>query len=156
MERLNVIIDTREQTPWHFDPAFVSASVQTLRTGDYALAGDDRFAIERKSLDDFLGTIGTGWGRFNRELQRMDGADFVAKVVIVESDFINTCFYFNEHGQIVAPRHNHLNLTTQFIAKRIAELTLKNVSVLFAANHELAAGLATYIFRERFNQWQKN
>lgn len=155
MKRLDIIIDTREQTPWGFDPRFVNPRVGTLRTGDYALCGDDHFAIERKSLDDFLGTIATGWERFQRELDRMVEAEFSAYVIIVESDFINTCFWMN--GEYVqAPRHNHPNLTTQFIAKRIAELTMRRVSVLFAANHELAAGLATYIFRERFNQWQNS
>ncbi len=156
MERLDIIIDTREQRPWSFDHRYVSSRVGTLKTGDYALFGDDRFAIERKSLDDFLGTIGTGWYRFNRELQRMEDAEFVAKVIIVESDFINVCFWMNESGQIMAPKHNHPNLTPQFIAKRISELTIRGVSVLFAASHEIAAGLATHIFRERFEQWQSS
>jgi ERCC4-type nuclease len=155
MERLNIIIDTREQRPWSFNPAFVNTTIGTLRQADYALAGDDRFGIERKSLDDLLGTISTGWERFQRELQRMDDAKFVSKVVIVESDFINTCFTTGANNEVIAPKHNHPNLTPQFIAKRIAELTMRNVSVLFAASPELATGLAYHIFMERFKQWQR-
>jgi len=151
MERMNIIIDTREQRPFHFDPSLVSSTVSTLRTGDYALAGDDQFAIERKSLDDFLGTIATGWPRFCRELKRMDDAEFVAKVIIIEGDFMHTCFNISDDGETVAPCHNHPKLTPQFIAKRIAQLTMDLVSVLFAGNAQLAAGLATTIFKERYN-----
>ena len=83
-----------------------------------------------------------------RELKRMDRARFVAKVIIVEGDFMHTCFTV-EDGEIVAPFTNHYNLTPQFVAKRIAQLTLMQTSVLFAGNAELAAGLALSIFKER-------
>ena len=56
MGEFRIIIDTREQTPWSFPPE-IPVEIGTLKTGDYALAGDDAFAIERKSKDDFLGTI---------------------------------------------------------------------------------------------------
>ena len=154
MQRLKIIIDTREQTPWSFNPAVADVQVGTLRTGDYSLLGDDHFAIERKSLDDLLGTISTGWPRFCRELNRMEDSAFVAKVIIVEGDFSRTCFGVDaETGKLVHPNHNHGNLTPQFVAKRIAQLTLRNVSVLFAGNPDFAAGLAVCIFKERFEQW---
>ncbi len=155
MERLRITIDTREQTPWEFSPEFAVCEIGTLRTGDYALSGDDGFAIERKSLDDFLGTIATGWERFSRELDRMDAAAFPVKVIIIESDFVNTCFC-EVGSQIVAPRHNHPNLTPQFIAKRIAQLTMRGCSVIFAATPDLAAGLAYNILKERYEQWQSS
>jgi len=154
MERLKIIQDTREQTPWALDPAFCDVQVATLKTGDYALVDDPRFAIERKGLDDFLGTIATGWDRFCRELQRMEDAEFVAKVIIVESDFRRVCFRYNsETGELLGPNHNHPNLTPQFVAKRIAQLTMRGVSVLFAGDRSVAAGLAVTIFRERKEQW---
>ena len=64
-QRRAIIIDTREQRPWVF-PAYVAVRVDTLKQGDYALEGDDRYAIERKSLEDFIGTIFSGWERFKR------------------------------------------------------------------------------------------
>ena len=70
---LHIVIDTREQTPWHFHPEVATATRGTIKTGDYALLNDDGFAIERKSLNDFVGTIGKGWDRFCREIKRMDG-----------------------------------------------------------------------------------
>ena len=56
MGELRIIIDTREQIPWSFPPE-IPVEIGTLKTGDYALAGDDAFAIERKSKDDFLSLI---------------------------------------------------------------------------------------------------
>lgn len=149
--RMRVIIDTREQTPWAFDPTWIDAEVGTLKTADYALADDDAFGIERKSMDDFLGTVSTGWERFQRELDRMSG--WVAKVVIVEGDFEQIAF--TESGnELLPPWHRHWMLSPQFVEKRIAELTLRGVSVLFAKDAHLAAGLAAAILRER--QRQKN
>ena len=143
---IRIVIDTREQTPWAFDPGRAVAHYGTLRTGDYALEGDDSFAIERKSMDDFLGTISTGWERFRRELDRMDG--WAAKVVIVEGDYEQTVF--NEQGgELIPPVHRHWMLSPQFIEKRIAQLTMMGVSVLFARDAHLGAGLALAILSER-------
>ncbi len=146
---LNVIIDTREQRPWAFPPDLVKAEVRTLRTGDYALAGDDRFAIERKSLDDFLGTIGSGWERFLREIGRMEGSGFGAKVVIVEGNFEQVCFA-ECNGSLVHPDHHHPRITPQFICKRIADLALMNVQVIFCGDADLSSGMAYAILRARY------
>ena len=142
-----IIIDTREQRPWSFPP-HIEVEVGTLRTGDYALKGDDHFAIERKSADDFVGTVSLGWHRFVKELNRMDAANFAAKVVIVESDFETFCFRIRQ-GAIIAPDHEHTRCTPQFLMKRIAELTMRGVSVLFAKDAELASAIALRIFFER-------
>jgi DNA excision repair protein ERCC-4 len=151
-ERLKVIIDTREQQPWSFDPAVVDAEIGTLKTGDYSLEGDNQFGIERKSLDDFLGTVSVGWGRFVRELNRMDEAQWVAKTIIVEGDYSTCTFQQSPSGELIPPEHRHYMLTPQFIEKRIAQLTMRNVSVLFAKDAHLAAGLAVAIFKERKTQ----
>ena len=146
MARIHIITDTREQTPWSFDEHLVLNSVGTIKTADYKLEGDDTFGIERKSLDDFVGTISTGWDRFKREIQRMH--DWDAKVIIVESDYISCCF--SEHdGKIIPPTHNHYMITPQFIMKQIAVLTLMNVSILFAYDAHYASELAYKIFKER-------
>ena len=146
--KLKIIIDTREQSPWAFPSYIVGSKRGTLRTGDYALEGDYNFAIERKSLDDFLGTISTGWERFLRELDRMNEAKYPAKVVIVEGDYERCCFKEQEDC-IVAPEHNHPRLTPQFVNSRIAELMLMGVCVMFAQNPGYAAALACSIFHHR-------
>lgn len=142
-----IIIDTREQRPWAFPPD-VAVEIGTLRTGDYALQGDEAFAIERKSGDDFVGTISTGWHRFVKELNRMDAANFAAKVVIVETDFETFCYRIRQ-GVILPPDHEHVRCTPQFLMKRIAQLTFRGVSVIFAGNAAHAAAIALRILYER-------
>lgn len=154
MEPLHIIIDSREQSPWSWDPHLVRTSVSGLDAGDYALAVDCtpvngraslmvRFSIERKSLDDFIGTISTGWERFQREVYRM--REFPAKIVIVEGDFADCCFGPGS----TPPPHSHPKISPQFIAKRVAELSFMKVSVLFAGQAHYAAGLAYRIFSHR-------
>lgn len=143
---MKITIDTREQTPWAFPPELAEATRGTLPQGDYALAGDQSFAIERKSVDDFAGTVSSGWERFKRELRRMDNAGFPAKVIIVEGDM--AAFFFAPDG--TPPTHGHAALTPQFLAKRIAQLTYDfRCSVLFAGSAPIAAGIAVQIFRRR-------
>lgn len=133
--RLTLIVDSREQRPWSFPEEFVEARRGALIAGDYALDGDG-FAIERKSLPDFVGTVASGWDRFLRELSRMPPTP--ARVIIVEgmlSDLTD-----REYPQGVGPK---------FLLSRVAELTLSGVSVLFANDPVRAAGLAYRIFRQR-------
>lgn len=153
MGEFQIVIDTREQTPWSFPPE-IPVEIGTLKTGDYALAGDDAFAIERKSKDDFLGTISTGWGRFCRELNRMDAAGFPAKPIIVECDFAGFCFS-ERNGEIIPPDHQHFMLTPQFIMKRIGQLTACGAAVIFAGNSEFASALALAILKERYGELSK-
>ena len=81
-----VIVDTREQTPFHFlniDPwPIVPVSHATLKTGDYSLRGyESRLTIERKSIGDFLGSISADRDRFEREFERMAEMEFAAVVI---------------------------------------------------------------------------
>jgi len=137
-ERLRITIDTREQAPWAFPPGEVEASRGTLKSGDYAVTGDEAgFAVERKSLDDYVGTIGSGWDRFQRELDRM--LLFPARVVIVEAPL----------SDVVAHNYNSPKMLPRFVLARTAELIYCGVTVLFADNREIAAGMATMILRQR-------
>jgi ERCC4-type nuclease len=65
-----VLRDTREQRPWTFDGCAVETRDVTLSTGDYAVPTacthdpesdtyHPRFAVERKSGDDFRTHVGT-------------------------------------------------------------------------------------------------
>jgi len=148
-----IIIDTREQRPWAF-PEWVPVKVQALPAGDYALEGDDYFAIERKSLDDFVGTLFSGWQRFQRELARMERARFVARVIIVEADYADLMFTQDEDGELVPPSHRHGSITPQAMAARIAELALQGVTTLFCRDASHAALQAYYLLMERYT-WKK-
>ena len=69
---LNVIIDTKEKTPWALeDPKVMSREYTSLKTGDYTLVGAEEYlCIERKSsVTEIAGNITTA--RFKRELERI-------------------------------------------------------------------------------------
>jgi len=112
-------------------------------------------------MDDFVGTISSGWDRFLRELERMRVRNFPARVIIVEGDYDWCCFRTKvkdfsevEDGELIPPNHNHPCVQPQFIQKRIAELTMMQVHVLFAGDPYLAAGLAFAIFKRRSEMLQ--
>ena len=76
---MKILIDTREQQPYTFETESERA---TLRTGDYSLEGGEHLvAIERKSVDDLIGCLTTGRGRFERELHRGRGLNYFALVI---------------------------------------------------------------------------
>lgn len=146
---MTIIIDTREQTPWNLASFGCDVKVAKLDAGDYALEGDAGFAIERKSLNDFLGTVSSGWDRFRREIGRM--ASFVAKPIVVETDFASFC-HSEVDGEIKPPPHPHYRLGSAFVAMRIAELTLMRCQVLFAGNTEYAAAIGYALLLQRARQ----
>ncbi len=149
MTPLRIIIDTREQTPWHFPDYVATTSRGTLKTGDYALEGDTGFGVERKSLQDFVSTVASGWERFNREIDRMEY--WVAKPIVVEGCFRELCFQFD--GKVLTgPQHESYKLTPPFLIRRISELTMRGCTVLFCDDAELAAVMAADLLRRRNEQ----
>ena len=79
---LHIVADSREQAPFRFNGYPVEVAVATLEAGDYSLAGfKRRVAVERKSLQDLVGCLGTDRARFERELARLRGFDAAAVVV---------------------------------------------------------------------------
>lgn len=79
-----VVIDTREQLRYGYH----EAESKCLPTGDYSIRGyEDRIAIERKELGDFLNCVGRERKRFERELQRLADLEFGA--VVIEASLTN-------------------------------------------------------------------
>lgn len=143
-----IIVDSREQRPWEF-PEWVKTRVRALPFGDYALEGDGRFAIERKSLDDFVGTVFSGWERFKRELERMAAAGCVARIIIVEADFCQLMYCSDGEGGIVPPGHNHPRISPAAVCSRIAELAMMGVTTLFCRDGGHAAYMAYSLLSRR-------
>jgi ERCC4-type nuclease len=86
MDRITVVVDSREQEPYGFDPQKFAAIRKALPAGDYSLDGlEDRVAVERKSLADFVATVIRSRKRFHRELQKLAAYD--AACVVVECNF---------------------------------------------------------------------
>jgi len=79
---LVIAVDTREQAPYDWPGRCVRA---TLHTGDYAITGaEDLATVERKSLADLLGSVGSGRDRFKREWERM--TQMPAAALVIEAD----------------------------------------------------------------------
>jgi DNA excision repair protein ERCC-4 len=77
---MKVITDSREQRPYQFPDHDVQ--VGGLPVGDYSLAGGDGLvAVERKSLNDLIGSLTKGRDRFERELFKMRALDYRALVI---------------------------------------------------------------------------
>lgn len=79
-----IVIDTREQEPYSFDPRLAAAVRRALPAGDYSVAGlENTVAVERKSLDDFVPTVIHSRPRFREELRKLAG--YRAACVVVEA-----------------------------------------------------------------------
>lgn len=142
---LHIAIDTREQAPWHFPPEMAVVSRRTVKTGDYALVLDGDvvdagFAVERKSLDDFVGTVSSGAARFAREIERMAG--WPCKVIVVEGT----------DAQIVRHEYNHPKPTPAFVTGQIVQLAWRGVHTYFAADASRAAQICWRFLLERHLQ----
>ncbi len=142
---LHIAIDTREQSPWHFPPDMAKVSRRTLKTGDYALILDDGsvdtgFAVERKSLDDLVGTLSSGAKRWAKEVERM-GA-FSCMVVVVEG----------QDSDIVQHKYNHPLVSPAMVTGRIVELAWMGVHVYLAADSMRASQIAWRHLYERYKQ----
>jgi ERCC4-type nuclease len=77
-----VVVDTREQEPYAFDPERVTIVRRALPAGDYSLDGHETaIAAERKSIDDYVASVVRGRDRFARELRILSGYDVACVVV---------------------------------------------------------------------------
>lgn len=84
-DRIAIVVDTREQEPYAFDPKHVIVTRKALPAGDYSIEGhENSVAVERKTLEDFVSTVIRSRKRFKRELQRLSGYEFAC--IVVEAD----------------------------------------------------------------------
>jgi len=80
---MTVVIDTREQLEYAFS---VPSVRRKLEAGDYSVEGfEDRVAVERKSMADFVSTVIRGRKRFHKELEKL--RHYEAACVVVEGNF---------------------------------------------------------------------
>ena len=79
-----MLVDTREQEPYSFDPRVAVVERRALPAGDYSVTGlEGVVAVERKTLDDFVSTVIHSRERFRAELQKL--AAYRAACVVVEA-----------------------------------------------------------------------
>ena len=83
-----IVIDTREQEGYSFDPRQVATVRHALPAGDYSVAGlENTVAVERKSLNDFVSTVIHSRARFREELRKLAG--YRAACVVVEAGLLD-------------------------------------------------------------------
>lgn len=104
-----IMVDTREQLPYSFTNIeaggkrlIVPTESGTLHTGDYSIKEfDNCVAIERKSVNDFYGSITDERARLEAEFERMEAMVFSAIVVEGRLESVLDPFL---HGRKVTPQ----------------------------------------------------
>lgn len=95
-----VLVDTREQLPHTFERFgnwIAGHQVATLKTGDYSVLGmEDVIAVERKSLNDLVGTLvqEANRERFIRECERLQHYRYRAILVEASYEDVKTPYTF--------------------------------------------------------------
>ena len=128
-----IYIDSREQTPFEFN---CETEVAGLKFGDYSTSLNlkDILVIERKSGNDFIGTMSKGYERFCKELEKSRNGN-CQMLMIVEND-INSMLSYN-----YLPQFKWVKAKPQFIFSRLRSLlqAFNNFQVLFCKNKTEAA-----------------
>lgn len=136
-----LLLDTREQRPLNFDTKTIKSK---LDFGDIT-AGEDGFDdvfIERKSLNDLIGTLSSGYERFKRELDR--GEDHDCKVLVLVESPLKELLNFDKQK-----KYANLKISSNFICSRIRDVCQKYESVqfLFVKNREVSAKIIIKILK---------
>jgi len=114
IEEIPIYIDTREQLPL----SFKKSKDMKLDFGDYTMGGDNYTYtyVDRKSEGDFKGTLGGGFKRFRRELQR--AKDFNSYLYVVTESNVKNIQKNNNFGphksNLAYLWHNMRLLTHEF------------------------------------------
>ena len=142
----NIIVDTREQTPWTFSSASVGEiKHQKLDTGDYSIEGlEDVLCIERKkSVAEIAGNVTDK--RFTRELERM--AKFRFKFLILEFDYYSIDIFPQGSG-IPKPQQAKIKISGSYIMKVLSEIQTKyDIHVVTCMNDKYAEHVAINIMK---------
>ncbi len=114
--QLEITIDTRENKPLDFNCLY---KIQKLEQGDYKSDNSvQKIVIDRKSLNDCIGTLSQGFDRFQREIERAEAAgEFL--VMLVEHSY-NDLRNFNSFHWM-----RHAKVSPDYILHRIRELLQK-------------------------------
>jgi len=81
---LAITVDSNEQRPLGMPAEYATCEKRKLANGDYALAGDD-WVIERKSVDDLIGSIISGHLADQLKRMREQHGDRLS-VLVVDGD----------------------------------------------------------------------
>ena len=122
-----VVVDTREQEPYAFDPARVATVRRALPAGDYSLDGyEASVAAERKSLEDYVTSVVSARARFARELRTL--AEYDLACVVVEATL----------DDVLAHRYRSGAHPTAVLGATLLIIVDHGVPVFFCGDRQLA------------------
>lgn len=134
-----ILIDTREQSILKFNG---EREVKKLNFADYA-AKNNPFSIyvERKSIQDFIGSVSSGFDRLCREMQR--AKDNNAHIIILIESKISNLFGFEHVGYL------HSQASADYILKQARDLLLKfdNVQICCVDGKTRAAEFIVNLYK---------
>lgn len=142
-EDVEVIVDTREQTPWDLSP--LKMTTGTLEVGDYSLSclPKHELAIERKSLEDFISCCAGERERYERQLLRLRGCRY--GLVVVECSWNQL-----EFGQWRS------KVTPKSVTGSVLGWMAEGVPFLFAHDHKRASELVRrYLYILARRRWRE-
>ena len=122
-----VVVDTREQEPYAFDPARIGTVRRALPAGDYSLDGyEAAVAAERKSLEDYVASVVSARARFGRELRAL--AEYDLACVVVEATL----------DDVLAHRYRSGAHPTAVLGATLSIIVDHGVPVFFCGDRQLA------------------
>ena len=137
---LHILVDTREQSPLKLS---CKTSTEKLDVGDYSCQSHfNGCFVERKSLEDFCGTMSQGYERFQREVGRAQELGFHLAVFVEEK--LETISQIN-----VANSHKFIKGSPEFYFARMRALceTYSNVQFVFVGGRYELSRIIPDIFR---------
>jgi hypothetical protein len=136
--KIEIIVDTREQEPLDFNKFIV----KKLNYGDYCGNPNNNVFIERKSINDLLGTLSGGYERFLNELNRCKLDD--AYMVILVEEPLDRLISFNYQ------KHIFSKADPSFIFHRIREINQefpRHCQFLCVENRQEAVSIVQKLLR---------
>lgn len=135
IEGLCILVDTREQNELQI-PKSIKTVKSALNFGDYSTSSShfNNLFCERKSIQDWAGTMSKGYDRFCRELTR--ASEFDARIVVMVEANLNDVFSIG-----YTPHTKKIKATPDFLLHRMREIMDKfeNVQFLFVDGRKVAA-----------------
>lgn len=138
-----IFIDSREQKPLNLNAPY---EVSCLKFGDYTFSDQDftgNCYVERKSINDLIGTLSGGYERFLREIERAENANAYLIVVVEES--FNNSMSFNYLPHVF---QKNTKVTPEYLFHNIRDIIQnhKNLQFLFVDGRKEAVRVVEKIF----------
>ncbi len=134
-----ILIDTREQILLNIKG---DKEITKLNFGDYSAKYNPfNVFVERKSIQDFLGSVSSGYDRISREFQR--AKDNNAHIIVLIESKISNLFGFKHLGYL------HTEASADYILHRTRDLLLKfdNVQICCVNGRLEAAKFITNLYK---------